>query len=225
MEGRFDDDDTGRSRPWRGLGPAALLLPVFSALFVGLWITDAGTRTSAPATEAHADEEGALSVRVGTTVLPSGSRVDVRLSTMQTESQRQSFDREALARRFGLGTGEAWRLEVRFGASTAPSRERLRFEAIEVVDRDGRAARRLERDSTGPVDPLLVLFEPPAEVELAVGEALQFVLWGRESGGAARLVGLELDGVDFEVPLTPLELREAELPASVARGPRRAGER
>jgi hypothetical protein len=38
-------------------------------------------------------------------------------------------------------------------------------------------------------------------------------------------VGLQLDGVAVEVPLAPLELREAELPASVARGPRRAGER
>jgi hypothetical protein len=222
------DAQAGR-RPLDGLGSAVLLLPVLSAVSIGLWVTSPPRSEAPPARAPHADEELRTAVWTAERPLEGGGRVVVRVSPLQFDEQRQAFDREALARRFGLGTGEAWRCEIAVhgpleagasapaagleaGAKRGPV---LRVAAPHVVDRDGIATSALERKLEFAEDPLLVLFRPP-DGELAPGTTLQFVQWGRRPGPGAELVGVSLDEVPLSIALSESDEGGARLPASVA---------
>jgi hypothetical protein len=224
-------DAHGPERPLNGLGSAVLLLPVLSAVSIGLWVTSPPRTEAPPARTTHADEELRTAVWAAQVPLADGSRLDVRVSRLQADEQRQAFDREALARRFGLGTGEAWRCEVarRGGreskspvtdgdaneATTWPALCVVTAAAPHVIDREGPATRALEFTPDVAGDPLLVLFRPP-DGEIAQGTSLQFVQWGRLPGAGAELVGLAIDGTPLSIGLSESEEGGARLPASVA---------
>jgi len=218
-------------RPLSGLGSAVLLLPVLSAVSIGLWVTSPPRAEAPPARTTHADEELRTAVWTAQVPLADGSRLDVRVSRLQSDEQRQAFDREALARRFGLGTGEAWRCEVaRRGGGESASRTTqadareahtdqvtgvVTASAPHVVDREGPATRALEFTPDVAGDPLLVLFRPP-DGDIPPGTSLQFVQWGRRPGAGAELIGLTVDGAPLSIALSESEEGGARLPASVA---------
>lgn len=229
-----ESNPTRGDRPLSGLGSAVLLLPILSAMSIGLWVTSSPRSEAPPARTTHADEEMRTAVWTAEVPLADGSRVVVRVSPLQFDEERQAFDREALARRFELGTGEAWRCEIAHrggldtsplptgapptapeGASSAQAHDVLTIAAPHVVDREGRATHALDHAPTAADDPLLVLFRPPDGV-LARGTTLQFVQWGRRPGPGAELVGLSVDDEPVRIALSESEEGGARLPASVA---------
>lgn len=229
---QYDSDDPGdprrtdgRPRPLNGLGPAALVLPVLSALTIGLYATQRRSAPPPPAPAFAAPQKVELDAWVGHVPLERGAgRLELRLTPLQVDARRQAFDREALADELGLGPGEPWRLEVRYEASTldraaATDADADRSQAVRLVDpgiadREGLACAPIDAEGDGP---LATLLRTPRPLELTAGESVQLVLWGRRPLGAPRVVGLT-DGNDaLDGALSLLVVPESDVPASVAR--------
>lgn|GEM_PF-1769969 len=207
----------GRPRPLDGLGPAALVLPVLSALAIGLFATQRRQAPAPPAAAFAAPDEIEVEAWVGRVPLAGDAgRVELRLTPLQSDARRQAFDRDRLAERLGLGAGEPWRLEVRYDAAEdgAGSEAAVRLARPSIADRDGVACSPLE---PGVDDPLATLLRTPEALELAAGETVQVVLWGRGPDGAPRALGLSTADGPLECALSSLVVPESDVPASVAR--------
>lgn len=214
------DGSDGRPRPLNGLGPAALVLPILSALAIGLFATQRHHTEVPPAESVVAPSQVELEAWIAAVpVGGSGARLEVRLTALQGDARRQAFDRDQLAARLGLGAGEPWRLEVRYDAgerSAAGDGETasVRLAGAAISDRDGVASRGLDLAGRGP---LAALLRTPPELELQPGEAIQLVLWGRRPNAAPRALGLVQAGAALECMLSPVVVPESDVPASVAR--------
>jgi hypothetical protein len=219
------DEHLDRPRPLSGLGPAALVLPVLSALAIGLFVTERRATKRAPALAPSAVPQAEVAAWSGSLALDDGARLVLRLSPLQPDPRRQAFDAARLAQRLKLGPAEPWRLEValeRTVAQTSDAALSIGLEGVCVIDRDGVVSRALATDAVGP---LATLLRSDAQATLESGCTVQLVLWGREPHGSPRVGGLdvlaasssEVESRTIECALTTLELHEAELPASVAR--------
>ncbi|MEZ5979523.1 MAG: hypothetical protein R3F34_15090 [Planctomycetota bacterium] len=198
------------------MGPAALVLPILSALAIGLYATGRHRREAPPAIEPVATSASEVAVHEARWMVPTGGRVTARLSRLQSEGARQRFDREAIAARLGLGTGEPWRLEIAFEGEGGAGAH-LVCDAPSIEDDDGVASASIESDAS---DPLVALFTPDAS-SVAPGSAVQFVLWGREPKDGARVVGVVFAGasrVDVPLLLESTEVDPSLVPEFVARG-------
>lgn len=235
-----------RSRPvprseWSASLLTFLLLPVF-AFAVTLWILSSGDRgdrgTPTPPPRGTGVEVIGLA---GTLVGEHGARVEVRLSPLHADADRQRFDAEELREHFGIERGEPWRLEIVYVGDPARAVDEqpvLDLSRLEVHDAEGRAlsgvvdAARID-DLAG--DPLAVLLRR-ARTRLVAGESTQRVLWGEAPGDGARVTGLFGAGdaplfprpdAATDLALTPASLQQdrekALFQAEVARAPR-AGE-
>ncbi len=218
-----------------------LLLPVF-AFAVTLWILSSGGRGERGTPTPPPGGTGVEVIGLAGTLLGEhGARVEVRLSPLHADPERQRFDAEELREHFGIEHGEPWRLEIAYvgdPARDAADQPVLDLSRIEVRDADGRAmtgvldAARVEGLAG---DPLAVLLRR-SRATLAAGESTQRVLWGEVPGERARVTGLfgAEDAPLFprtdaatELALSPASLRQdrelALFQAEVARAPR-AGE-
>jgi hypothetical protein len=221
----------GARARWVALGvPLAALACGY--LFLCTRAPRLGERASPPAADA-----AAVDGWVGTLAGPGGARLEARLTPLHAAPERQAFDARALERRLALEPGEPWLLVLRYRAddgppsALAPAAElpvavpALALARVEVHDEGGRAARALPSAAVGPAtpaDPLRVLLAPPAE-DLAPGEEVGLVLWGRRPAGSARVEGLWAewdDGRGFTagaLALHPRGVDRAALHAAVAR--------
>lgn len=225
LKGVALDEHLDRPRPLSGLGPAALILPVLSALAIGLFVTERGRAERAPALAPIAVPQAELAAWSGSVILPSGARLGLRLSPLQPDPRRQAFDAELLARRLDLGPAQPWRLEVALeaqGSAGSVQPVAIAFDDLRVFDREGVVSTALTTRATSP---LATLLRSDAGATLESGCTIQLVLWGREPHGSPRVGGIELvstldseaEAQTIECALTPFELHEAQLPASVAR--------
>ena len=103
-------------------------------------------------------------------------RVGVSLEPLHEDARRQSFDKEALAKRLGLEEGEPWRLKL-VPLGEAPDSE---LSDVHVLEGQRECLSLLVDEvsiSEGGVhDPLIALFQP--RKEQGEGQAWEFVLWG-----------------------------------------------
>lgn len=212
--------DEGRSGQDRsGPGPFVLILPLLTLILAVLWSrhwrqASTGERPEPPTTAEEREVQG----WVGSGQPAPGLLLSARLVPLHDEAARQTFDREVLADRLGLGPGEPWRLVLEFVAPTAVAADTSALElmAVAVEDQAGARLGPMFSDRPSPaqgevVDPLRALLALPAQ-SLDVGHAVTLILWGQAPGAGARLLGL---GEPIE--LQARRVRVDVLPATLAR--------
>ena len=126
-----------------------------------------------------------------------GSRLAVWLAPLHADPRREAFEAGSLERRLGLGEGQPWRLRVHWDPPTSgeplADGAALRLGPLQVLDAQGTAQQSIPGSpDQGPeavADPLRTVLAPPAG-ELRPGQAVDYVLWGREPGAGGRLAGL-----------------------------------
>lgn len=187
-----------RSRPAEGW-PAGFFvyfaLPIFAFCVTALYLNSRdGAQRGTPAPP---PAENTLQVRGSTCVLAGehGARVELRLLPLHADPDRQRFDQVQLRRRFDLGPGEPWRLEIRYHADPGrPAAEQPRLELAElhVESAEGTRLQPLPAPVVQPSglrDPLAeLLSRAPTAVD--AGQVAQRILWGPALGEGSRVVGL-----------------------------------
>lgn len=210
----------GPSSPRRtGPGPLVLILPLLTLILAVLWSrhwrqTSSGERPEPPAAAQEREVEG----WVGSGELAPGLLLSARLVPLHDEAQRQSFDREVLAQRLGLGPGEPWRLVLELVAPAAGAADETSLELTAAAVEDSAGARLepvlADRPSAVQgevVDPLRALLALPGQ-SLHAGQAVTLVLWGAAPGAGARLLGF-----GEPIDLQARRVRVDVLPATLAR--------
>lgn len=205
----------GRSGP----GPLVLILPLSTLILVVLWSrhwrqTSTGARPAPPDATQERDVEG----WVGRGEPAPGLFLSARLVPLHEDAARQTFDREKLAGRLGLGPGEPWRLVLELVAPAPGTTHTtsLELNAVAVEDAAGARLGPLFQDPPRPeqgevVDPLRALLALPAQ-SLHAGHAVTLVMWGAAPGAGARLVGLG-EPLDLQARRVRIDV----LPATLAR--------
>lgn len=208
------------SSPVAALGPWLLLFPLVFLALALVWI--AGRRDPTPRAPRAPERDGvAVAGWVGEVEL-GGARLVARLAPLHVAPQRQAFERQVLAARYGLGEGEPFQLTLTLGATGTAAAE-VDLEALSVQDRGGVRLVPLsaeQRLSGQPADPLRALLAPP-EGGLAPGRGVHLMLWGRIPGPDARLRGaarVEGATAPFEVPLEARSLALGSAEGVLARG-------
>lgn len=198
-------------------------LPIFAFAVTALYLNNrGGIRQQTPAPP---PVENTLQVRGSTCVLAGehGARVELRLLPLHADPDRQRFDQVQLRRRFDLGPGEPWRLEIRYHADPgrpADEQPRLELSDLRVVNAEGVALEGLPAPTVQPTglrDPLAELLSR-APTSVVAGQDVQRILWGPAPGAGSRVVGLVRmeDGVAEPLfaplnPQTELALQTAAL--------------
>lgn len=195
-----------------GPGPIVLLLPLMVLALALLHIQERrpglGRRAQPPA----AADGGPVGAWVGSADAPSGGRLQVSLTRLHSDPDRQRFETTSLGRRLQLGKGEPWRLALRHVGDEGADLDLAR---MVVEDAAGGRLRPLPAPVTGEgvADPLAVLLAAPAH--LAAGSARTLVLWGPAPGDAPRLCGLP-GSVAPIVSLAPSSVARSELDGTLA---------
>lgn len=232
-------------RPGRGVGPFALLLPIFALLAVTLWRQAGGgafvgqpNSTEPPPTERG---ERVVDGWAGSFTVPGDAPfvVDARLAPLHAVPERQAFDAAALAGRLGLPEGEPWRLALTaradavlgHGADAPTDAQRpvpLPLDGLALSGFQG-----LTGSAEGPpLDPLRTLLSAP-RAGLAPGQRIDLLFWrprlasGRSDGAAeptACTLSAAVGDTSLEVVLTPTRLAEPGTSASLARLPKHSRE-
>ena len=228
-----------RSRP---LGALWMLFPAaLGALAAALWLArpdPAGGELGAPRV---GDPDSSVPALGGRLEGADGTALVARLAPMHADPGRQAFEAAALASRLRLEPGAPYRLSLRWErGGLEDTGAVLHLGSISVRDAGGTALAPIPSDEGEPGgpgggDPLRALFRAPRGT-LGPGEAVDWILWGREPrrSGTVRLVGLLPAGTESEllagrtglsgvIPLEPLEVRRSELVLPVARLDRDGG--
>ncbi|MCA8979829.1 MAG: hypothetical protein KDC14_07365 [Planctomycetes bacterium] len=196
-------------------------LPIFAFAVTALYLnTRVGVRRSTPAPP---PAENTLQVLGSTCVLAGehGARVELRLLPLHADPDRQRFDGVQLRRRFDLGPGEPWRLEIRYHADPglpADEQPRLELAELHVENAEGVALRGLPAPTVQPSglrDPLAELLSRAPD-SVAPGQDAHLILWGPAPGEGSRVTGLmRLEDGASKPLFAPLNPR-SELPLQVA---------
>jgi hypothetical protein len=190
-----------------------LLLPLLVLLLAVLHLAERrpglGRRAQPP--RACGGEE--VEAWAGSVEVPSGGRLQVNLAPLHSNSDRQRFEAQSLARRLDLGEGEPWRLVLRHVGHPGAD---LELGGLVVADEGGARLRPLSppAQTEGIADPLAVLLAAPER--LTAGSARTLVLWGPAPSGTPRLGGLGVSGPEL-VPLVPGSVAGSELDGSLVR--------
>jgi len=214
-KGSGNPGDRGRSGP----GPFVLILPLLTLILAVLWSrhwrqSSTGERPAPPAVAQEREVAG----WVGSGELAPGLFLSARLVPLHDEAPRQTFDREVLADRLGLGPGEPWRLVLELVAPGPGTTDASSLDLIAAAVKDSAGVRlgpvfphELSPSAGEIVDPLRALLGLPAS-GLEVGHAVTLVLWGEAPGPGARLVGF-----GEPIDLQARRVRVDVLPATLAR--------
>ena len=146
---------------------------------------------------------------------PAGARITARLAPLHADAGRQTFESVSMRERLALAEGQPWRLSLRYDAgSGADAPAPLALGAVEVRDENGVALASIPSASAGgePADPLRALMVAPSGT-LQLGQAVDWVLWGRAPGAQARLSGL----AGVELAFKAQSIRRSELSLPLAR--------
>jgi hypothetical protein len=220
------------------LFPAAL-----GALAAALWLARPGPAGGELGAPQVGDPDSSVPALGGRLEGAEGTALVARLAPMHADPGRQAFEAGALASRLGLAPGAPYRLSLSWERGELEDAGAvLHLGSISVRDAAGTALAPIpgDEDPSGdgdrqgePGDPVRALFRAPRGT-LGPGEAVDWILWGREPRGAVRLVGLlpagtesellaERTGLSGALPLEPLEVRRSELVLPVARLDRSEG--
>lgn len=198
MAGEFafeEEPEPRGSGAGKAIGPIVMLVPLGFLILGVTLLKDFGREPAGPrATPPEVAHELDVDGWSGSFELDGDAPLLATLGPLHLDEERQAFDSAALARRRGLEEGQAFRLKLHHlgaeGSSTIPIE---RFEELRIADEDGEAgrlyARRPDPEPREPVDPVEVLLSPPRG-ELAPGQSLSLVLFGRAPGERVVLTGL-----------------------------------
>lgn len=231
---------TGSPRP-RPLGALWMLFPAaLGALAAALWLARPDPADGELGAPQVRDPDSSVPALGGRLEGARGTALVARLAPMHADPGRQAFESAALASRLGLEPGAPYRLSLLWERGQLEEAGAvLHLGSISIRDAGGTALAPIPsgEDEHGEAggggaqgsDPLRALFRAPRGT-LGPGEAVDWILWGREprGSGSVRLVGLmpagtesellaERTGLSGALPLEPLEVRRSELVLPVAR--------
>ena len=166
----------------------------------------------------------------GAASLVGGATLQVRLLPLHGVASRQAFERDALERRFALGEGEPWQLELSFRCSSKdgaeePSPSELSLAGL-AVEEEGRpllrplleaakgGVRSPRQEEGGAADPVVTLLDAPRS--LPCDHRVRLVLWGRAPTGEPKLILPDAEGSPA-VSLAGAPLAAARVPSILAR--------
>ncbi len=207
-------------------GPLVLFVPLIFCACAVWWMRHPGVSLVPSRPPARVDPESTQDVLGGELSL-DGATLVIWLSPSDPDPTRQAFQTLQLRKRYGLATGEPWRLHLEWragdGTDSSNSRSWIQLAKVVIEDDQGRALAPLQLERE--LDPLATLLRPPAQ-DLAVGTSIDLVLWGRAPASQARLVGSNLvvgeqghQGLElaFDVALGSRPLRRGDLVGPLAR--------
>jgi hypothetical protein len=214
----------GQDASWTSAFFIYFVLPVLA--FAGTALYLSGRNRIPRGTPAPPPAENTLQVQglAGLLAGEHGARVELRLLPLHADQDRQRFDQVQLRRRFELGVGEPWRLEIRYhGDPGRPYAEQARLDLtqLRVTGVEGDELVGIPApafDGMGLRDPLAELLSR-APRELAAGQRAQRILWGPAPTEGSLVQGLLRVGEDGTAralfaptnPSSGLALTQAEL--------------
>lgn len=200
------------------------MVPIVAFAVTGMFLkhrdSERGGTPPAPPAENSLQVSGLTGILVG----EHGARLEVRLSPLHADPERQRFDQNKLSRKFQLGSGEPWRLELRYHADPAlPEAEqpRLDLEQLSIVNAAGQAFANIPSPTVAAGtlrDPLTELLSR-GPTSIAAGHSSQHIVWGPVPAAGLRVSGLFRQSVESPrlglfAPLnaeSEIELEVAEL--------------